>query len=109
MTWSRNIMIKHIKEHLHKFLETKLKSVYINSTKERTRFLDEINYNDIIISLKKELDPFTTTNINLRSGFKLQKLCCICGTANIRSTSVQAHNIKYIRKGKVEGIAQILR
>jgi hypothetical protein len=100
MTWSQNLMDKQKKLFLKKNT-TNNGSVFLSTFVTRREIISSVNVNDIIINPYKTLDPFSTNNINLRTAFKLQNWCCICGSPNSKTNPVQAHHLKHIKKGNI--------
>jgi RNA-directed DNA polymerase len=70
--------------------------------------LGNISFPDVYTHSNLHLDPFDTTKVNLRTGFKLKSHCCICGCPNTSSNPIQAHHIRHIKKGNIAGFSEIM-
>lgn len=110
MVWCQEIMINQIKKYTEKTVSGKtLQTPHINIIKKRQKLVQRITLREVLLNPYKTMDPFTTTNINLRTSFKLQRWCCICGEPNSKSNPIEAHHLKHIKKGKISGFSEVMK
>jgi len=63
----------------------------------------------LITEAKEKPTDFLSIKVNLRTMFKINKYCCICGTTGSKENRIEAHHIKHVHKGKLTGFSEIMR
>jgi group II intron reverse transcriptase/maturase len=60
---------------------------------------------------KRNPTDFLTYKVNLRTAFKMEKYCTICGTKPTKENPIEAHHVKAIKKSGIEitGFTEIMR
>lgn len=66
-----------------------------------------ISMTDLQNYFNKTVEPFPTTNLNVRSAFQLRKHCSICGCSNGKENPIESYHIRHIRKGNRSGFSKI--
>lgn len=77
-----------------------------------TKLIPDLKFANVIEGLDPlPLDALETINIkvNVRTGSKIDKNCCICGIISTPNNPIEMHHIKHIRKGKIVGFSLIMK
>lgn len=57
------------------------------------------------------VNPFNQLdiNVNVRTGSKIYKHCCVCGVKNGKNNPIQMHHIRHLKDSKITGFAKIMK
>jgi retron-type reverse transcriptase len=115
MSWCLKLSISKDTELIerrkqNKYKKTEQENKIITSEIIKNGFVKkEVNMDGIYKHTNLQLDPFQTTKLNLRTGFKMFKYCVICGAINSKNNPIQSHHVNAIKNREISGFSLIMK